>query len=486
MRLDSRSDLRFLLTVWGVTLAAAAAAPPPAGITFRKVIDSNGVLPGQIDVIGGFFNPALSGTDVAFLSFERAYKRFSLNAELGGTLRRIATSGETELPNGQGKVSMSVTSMSHPLIRNGNVWWETEISGAQASSPGVIQYSQGTLSLLISDAGVDALAGQNLEWPSGNEARLTDDGRVARLLADSGGRGWLIACDSNGLKLLNATGGLSPQNVPITYDWSVYAEGFAFHYGSNPPRFRRQHLGVVQSLEAGYNTLFPTGAILGVDAIHGDGRRLLVQAWHYHAGNFYSGIYGWSGGRWFVVARQGYTLPDGGLLNAFSDTEADRHSLDGNSFLLLGGIDGKRSIILYRDGVLRRLLSVGNELEDGVLSDVMIDRNALDGDRFAFHATFQGGRSGIYIGDFSSLVPASQKTLENTFESGPGARGSFGVSGRPNCFYHFHRSDDLKQSFVVESKAGDGTPLRFSFDDVGSDARRRFYWVEEVRYLPAP
>ena len=461
------------------------AAPPPAGTVFRKVIDSNGTLPGQVAAIAGFYNPALSGNDVVFLSFERFFTRFSLHAELGGTLHRIATSGETQLPGGQGMVVMNVTNMSHPLIRDGRVWWETAISNGPANSPGVIEYGQGALSVAISDAAVDGLAGQDLSWSSGNEARLTGDGRVARLFTGPGNRMWLIARDGGGLVHVNAAGDLDPDHVTFTYDWAVYEEGYALHHANGTPRFRRDHLREVQGLDAGYQALFPLNAVHGVDAIHGDGRRLLVQAWHSVAGQFSSGFYGWSGGRWFTIARAGDTLPGGGVIGGFPDALADYHSLDGEAFLMLAGIDGKRSVILYRDGVLRRLISQGDELDGGVLSDVLIDRHALDGNRFAFHAIFQGGRSGIYVGDFSALLPAPGDPLAMSFLPGPGARGTIGVQGRANCFYHLLRSDDLRRWLVTGSQAGNGAPLELRFDEAANPAARRFYRVEEARYLPA-
>lgn len=486
MRLVFRSVFPAVLIVVLATLAAGLGAPPPPGTVFRKVIDSNGTLPGQVEPIAGFYNPALSGNDVAFLSFERFFTRFSLHAELGGTLHRIATSGETQLPGGQGMVSASVTNMSHPMIRDGRVWWETGIWNAPAFSPGVIEYSQGALGLVMSDAAVDGLAGQDLSWSSGNEARLTRDGRVVRLFSGPGNRMWLIARDGGGLVHLNATGELSPDHVTFTYDWAVYEEGFALQNDNGAPRFRREHLGEVQGLDAGYTALFPPGAVHGVDAIHGDGRRVLVQAWHSVAGNFSSGFYGWSGGRWFRIARAGDPLPGGGVISGFSDALADYHSLDGETCLLLAGVDGKRSVILYRDGVLRRLISQGDDFDGGVLSDVLIDRHALDGNRFAFHAIFHGGRSGIYVGDFSALVPAPGDPLAMTFLPGGGARGTMVLQGRANCFYHLLRSDDLQRWLVAGSQAGSGAPLEFGFDEAADPAARRFYRVEETRYLPGP
>lgn len=450
----------------------------PSGLTIQKVVDTNTPLPGATNTTGGFLNPSWDGREIAFIVYQHPFERYALFKKANGILERIATNNETSLPNDQGRISILGDPNHVPLVHHGTVWLEVLLTNS-TSTKGVIESSSANLKLAMSNIAVDALVGEVGHWFSGNEARLTDDGHIVRMVHGDR-KQWLVSYDGTKLGVINDAPGLRPAEIYSFNEWAVYSEGFAVMKINTKPSFFREHLGETQILDSGLKDLFPISPYITVDSMDANGGWVAIQTRDSELGSTRYSIYGWSAGKWFPIAVPGDALVDGSLLGNFSDTSV--HSIYQNSLLVEAMVGGKKAIVLCRAGELYPMVRVGDVIDGETVSGVGISRYALQGDAFVFQVIFQSGRCGVYTADFSAVVPNRVEKLEMEFLSGSGKRGKLEIHGDRGFTYHLRRSEDFKSSRIVESRSGTDEDIQFDFDDSNRGVDHCFFWIERAKY----
>lgn len=467
----------------GILTVGSISAVPASEITYRKVVDTDDELPIVKGSWAGFYNPAISHGQVAFLAYQPAFSPLSLFAEFNGQIVHVASNGDP-IPKDGRTILIGFTTVSFPVYHDGRIYWEVSLLDEVGSSAAVVEYSKEGLRVAFDEAMVNAYAGTSLSWYAYHDLSIGPGDRVARALSSPDGYLWLIGYNGAGISTINAGTSLPPSSTRFTQDYAVYGEGFAICQPNGSPKFLRDHLGTLQTLDPGLAQLVSPDVFFVTDAVYGNGRWFAVQGRLQRPGtsNFTTAILGWAAGKWFKVIREGDSAQDGTVITGLSDISAPRYSIDGDSLLFTAGTANGNALFLFRNGQVHRILSPGDFIDGCGIVSILIGRNSLQGDYFGIVTQFTNGKRAVYVGDLSGLYPAPTTSLRCQITLNGPHVGEVTAPTLENRVYHFLQSDDLQRWSVIRSVQGGSSMKSFTFDNSLEGPKRRFYRIDEAIY----
>jgi hypothetical protein len=465
-----------LLTLACTVLSAQASGP----VTFRKVIDASGQLPGSTGVLHGFSHAAIHQDQVAFVCHEENWRRQSIFTQNNGSFHRVVTTAETSLDGDP--IYLTYSHESCPLFRSdGSIVFQ----GSVASQTTVMEWENGTLRKLFNATDAKAVAGPGSEIYSSVPV-VTDDGRVVRELAD--GITTVLVQEQEGLLsvLQRADIPLPPHNNMGAkfLAWNAFRDGLVFHEYMRNDRIYRKLGSGIESIAEERQGGFP-GLPYGVDNVSGfkANQRLTVMSarravtWP----ETRYGLYGWAGGSWFTIAETEMPAPGGGVFTGVPANHAELSLQDGTLIFPAYTSTGV-GIFMYRGGTLTPVVLSGQALDGATLFNLGLGTSAFSAKQVAFSAYMtESSKHGIYVADISPLLAETPETLPLDARHGPGKQVKLTVQGREGYVYYLHRSTGPGSSTIVDQKMGTGAPLVFTRDERAAGDKRAFFRIEEVK-----
>ncbi|HZZ44748.1 MAG TPA: hypothetical protein VFE58_17560 [Tepidisphaeraceae bacterium] len=381
--MHSASRIYFILLLIAGGLPSYASAA-----TFIKIADTQTPVPGGVpgEVFSdGFANPIASDGIVIFAGSVGIYEWDA------GSLSVIADN-KTDIPG-----TSSAFSSFNDLFSasNGNLAFGSG-GGIYARLSGALTNIVNISSPVPGFAGTfntfnpPSISGVNVAFSASATQRFTSQvGIYSRL-----NQGPLNLIANNQTPAPSGTGNLSSFGTPVISGtdviFSAYGPSVSPAIYSNPDGAGNALVTLVAP-----NTSIPggTGSFTNITGLSASGSNIAFIG---TGTNNQRGLYADFNNILFPIVDASTLIPDGSG-DTFSANSLLGFSLNGNNFAFTAGSGPQSGIYLDEDGILSKVLTVGDTLDGKIVSDLSLTSNALDGSDLAFTVDFTDHSSAVYL-----------------------------------------------------------------------------------------